>query len=253
MKTKRISLTVAIFLFSVFIVRACDCWMLPFCDFAFSMYVENPKVYEAEPIIHYGDFVDFKIVEHIYGLDTLSYDTISIKDGHQEACGLTSLAFNIGEKWVISFDTLSHDAEANFPVHTFHLCIVQYLKLENDSLYSKSWSGLSDNNLITSNLSVIDYATFKEDLEELCSMSPDEMSNQFSIFPNPTSQNLQIQNNFSEKVNYQFFDASGRLMQEGDFFQQNNYEIEMNDFPQGIYFLKVQSGNYCYSEKIVKI
>ena len=263
MKFKYVFLSFIFVLSSFNIANTCGCvFISPFCNLSVS-----DQVYEVEIIneYHSGSSMDIKLLEHLYGADTVSYDTLTIAVA-PHSCFVDNGIFEVGDILLIKFLELHSYSitNSNYPTVWFSECQIGYLFVEGDTLIS--YDLLTDNPLFPAagggiiwEIDTMDYQTFLDDIEGVCNISTPieeieiESKNNFSIFPNPTSQNFQIENGFSEKVNYQLFDASGRLVQEDDFFQQNNYEIDLSNFSKGIYFLKIQSGDYIGNEKIVKM
>ena len=248
--------------------------VLPFCN---TILLYDYKVYEVEVLNKYNSYnpngfpttdwlvMDVKVNFHIYGLDTLSSDTITIRNGADAMCQVNIEHFEIGDTLVIAFESLYSFNDVVYPTSHFYQGFMEYLFVEGDSIFCRlapeivSFVQIWGGGGIGEGVFSMDYQTFLDDIEQICfDLTPleeleNEVENIFSIFPNPTTNNFQIENAFSEKVNYQLFDASGQLVQEGSFFQQNNYEVEMIALPQGVYFMKIQSGEYSSSEKIVKM
>ncbi len=81
--------------------------------------------------------------------------------------------------------------------------------------------------------------------------------NNFSVYPNPTSDNVTVSfnSNSIENVNLSLYDVQGRLITSskvdsviGDF----NYNFDMASIPTGFYLLKISQGNQNYTSKIIK-
>lgn len=76
----------------------------------------------------------------------------------------------------------------------------------------------------------------------------------FTVFPNPVKDHLNIQ--FSKNIDVykiEIFNESGQvLFAENGNVINNNLQIEINDFPPGIYFVKIQSKDQILIEKILK-
>ena len=269
MKIQTIILLLLIFQLTPNRTIACSGFgMTPFCNIV----TDTLNLYEVVVVNRYNNnsLMDLKIINHINGLDTLSFDTISVA-GEAPDCYIGASFFEDGDTLIVSFDALNdYNTETNFPYISFSFFRVEYLVVEGDSIIWSVPSYLENTALqngfggIEYGVFSMEYQTFLNQINEDWDCNPfapitpleeieGELRNTFSISPNPTSNNFYIENDFLEKVNYQIFDASGRLMQEGSFFQQNNYEIDLSNFPQGIYFLKIQSGEYFGSEKVVKI
>jgi opacity protein-like surface antigen len=76
-----------------------------------------------------------------------------------------------------------------------------------------------------------------------------------SVFPNPTTDNLtlQITDYNNEKLTYQLFDLSGKLLSNGQIITQQT-KINTTNLPSTTYFIKVinQENNQFQSFKIIK-
>ncbi len=71
-------------------------------------------------------------------------------------------------------------------------------------------------------------------------------ANYISVHPNPASQNLNIQSNLSGNIYYTINDATGRVLKNGVF--NNNQQIDVSNFALGIYYIKLckDDGNTSY-------
>lgn len=78
----------------------------------------------------------------------------------------------------------------------------------------------------------------------------------FSLFPNPASNqiNIEFPENFSgSSINFQIFDALGRIIREAESFY-NNDKIEVGTLKSGIYYLKIfDESKLIGIEKFMKI
>jgi len=75
--------------------------------------------------------------------------------------------------------------------------------------------------------------------------------NHFNVFPNPTTNFIEIQN--AERVkNYFLCDVSGRHISSNSLHADNNLQIDLRDLPKGLYFLVLETETGYNSLKIVK-
>lgn len=74
--------------------------------------------------------------------------------------------------------------------------------------------------------------------------------NQLSIFPNPTNGIIKIKNK-TLNVNYKIYDIRGILIKEG-IFDNELQTIDISNYSNGIYALKIENGNSFISQKILK-
>ena len=80
----------------------------------------------------------------------------------------------------------------------------------------------------------------------------DKAENQFSIYPNPASEKLFIrfENNITGLYKYEFSDINGKTLMT---FSSNSAlnEIPLQNFENGIYFLKIVSNSNYFTRKII--
>jgi hypothetical protein len=79
-----------------------------------------------------------------------------------------------------------------------------------------------------------------------------------SLFPNPVKDNLQVKFNFNSgsTVKFEVFDEKGKSvysMSKDEIKRHSILDINCSSFANGIYFLKIKSGNVLSVKKFVKI
>ena len=74
-------------------------------------------------------------------------------------------------------------------------------------------------------------------------------SNEVSIFPNPANDNFAVRSNENSSTSIYMYDLTGKLILEKTF----NYETQISTVnqPQGVYLLKIISGESTYYKKVV--
>jgi hypothetical protein len=74
-----------------------------------------------------------------------------------------------------------------------------------------------------------------------------------AVYPNPTSDVLNVVNVAGGSVRYDLVSATGQVVSSGTFVDQNN-QLELTDLATGIYILMVRDelGNFLTSQRIVK-
>ena len=77
-------------------------------------------------------------------------------------------------------------------------------------------------------------------------------SNQYTVFPNPTTDELFISTpNSTGRAEAVLYDLSGRLVQR-TVLQQGVSILNLTDYPTGCYILRITNGNFVQTEKIIK-
>lgn len=77
-------------------------------------------------------------------------------------------------------------------------------------------------------------------------------SNQYTIFPNPATDELFISTpNSTGKAEAVLYDLSGRILQR-KVLQQGVSILNVTDYPNGCYILRITNGNFVQTEKIIK-
>ncbi len=81
-------------------------------------------------------------------------------------------------------------------------------------------------------------------------IDPEAEASPFLIYPNPTSDQLQIINEQVSDASIEVRDYMGRLLKALPFhFQQN---INLVDYPSGVYWIQINTDNTTFSEKVIK-
>ncbi len=87
--------------------------------------------------------------------------------------------------------------------------------------------------------------------------SPLQQEKQLSLFPNPSNNIINIQGDWENENNrINLFDISGKLIfqKEINSYGNNiNEELNISDFPNGIYFIEIKSDTQTFKEKIIKM
>ena len=88
-------------------------------------------------------------------------------------------------------------------------------------------------------------------------ITPNTLANDYSIFPNPASDNLNIKFNLvqQETVSYKLTDPSGRIVKENSLgvlsAGERNESLDVTDLSSGVYYVVVTIGSNQSTEKIV--
>ncbi|ANQ49648.1 T9SS type A sorting domain-containing protein [Flammeovirga sp. MY04] len=80
--------------------------------------------------------------------------------------------------------------------------------------------------------------------------SEDLWENQWSIYPNPTSSTLNVQQLFGNEVDCTIYDIHGRTLFEGVIGHQTS--ITLDHFPKGVYIIGVSNNNKRFTKTFIK-
>ncbi|MGQ8335033.1 serine hydrolase [Sunxiuqinia sp. A32] len=77
--------------------------------------------------------------------------------------------------------------------------------------------------------------------------SPSIESNKFRVFPNPATDYIRIETSNQKSFQLEIYSSNGNLV----LHVKNNRNIDINDLPAGIYFIKMQTGNNSEYQKLI--
>lgn len=136
--------------------------------------------------------------------------------------------------------------------------VIRLKKDEGNGFISYNWFKLNPyQELLTASInpvnSIINYSV-KQPTN--LATTQNQINNQFSIFPNPTSGNFTIKNlDFSENSTFvNIYDVLGNQIIKNDKIENDFKNINLSDLALGLYFIKIIDVNntLLYSEKIIK-
>ena len=79
------------------------------------------------------------------------------------------------------------------------------------------------------------------------------LDDQFSIYPNPVAADLNVSfNQPNEKSLIKIYNLSGVLLHEEKLNNKKSIQIDFENYPQGIYFVKIQNNDETITKKIIK-
>jgi subtilisin-like proprotein convertase family protein len=80
-----------------------------------------------------------------------------------------------------------------------------------------------------------------------------DLDEPFSIYPNPVLENLNISFKSDKGMKHvTIHNLSGVLLTEKNFENKESIQLDLENYPKGIYFVKVQSENETFTKKIIK-
>ena len=77
-----------------------------------------------------------------------------------------------------------------------------------------------------------------------------DFKNNFSIYPNPTTEILNIVSNTSEKFSINIFNTLGEKITSANNIQ--HLQLNINNYPSGLYFIQINSDNKFFTQKFIK-
>lgn len=128
---------------------------------------------------------------------------------------------------------------------------------DNGATYTSTDSDTNPPDLISSLENTLPFsdqiiATFTFSLSQILNIDNAELQNAISLYPNPTTGNIFI-NNLGNKIltKAEIFDITGKKIMRFDNFD-NLKSINLNSFQNGLYFLKIYSESGSIVKKIIK-
>lgn len=77
-----------------------------------------------------------------------------------------------------------------------------------------------------------------------------ELDASLSLSPNPTSNSIQLNSTFEfSKINV--FNINGTLLKTANYKQENSVNVDLSEFPKGVYFLEISSLNGLQTKRLV--
>lgn len=231
---------------------ACTCAV----DWSFCETVNNSyHIAEAEVLALYGDpngdyeYMDIKIIETLQ--NGITEDSLTVLANYIFCHDLLISQFTVGDKLIVNFSQTYTDS-LNIPDRSFidfFSCHTNFLKLDQNDVNGNISPTLTSQNYddFKNNLTACnDLIASNEELEGL--------ENEISIFPNPFSENVNI--DFGElatsKISLEIFSAQGQKITTENNLSQSNFQYSTTNFSAGIYFVKIIFRDNFIVKKIVK-
>ena len=234
---------------------ACRCGASGFCENLSS----TSTVVEAKAINIYDEsdlyfrFIDIEITDFLYGLDTLSYDTLTLAIGYTSCDPHSFFKSDTGDSFVFIIQNLKNMEEALHPTFRFNICHSRYLFIEGDSIM-----GLFENLDHLQKEDTVVYASFKDNIENACELSLttfhlEPLTNVLSVFPNPTQDELRIKMSHRQDVEYIIYSNIGKRMKAEKKVQRSDFRIDIRGFLPGVYYLRFQIEEQILYKKVIKL
>ncbi len=192
-------------------------------------------------------FMDVEVEEEILGTSQQQLYTI---ENYGTSCDVSFSQFEIGNSIVIVVDHYDLEEEGvNHPSISLGGCSSNYLTKDEFRVYGNIQEGITS----------LDYEEFKESIGECTDLSlidreTDLVVNTTSIYPNPTSSTIQIKSYFLQQFEIEgvLINSSGIEIQTYPDILKSNREIDLTDYPAGMYFLQLRYNDRVVTKKIMK-
>lgn len=96
------------------------------------------------------------------------------------------------------------------------------------------------------------YSIIVTGFDALLLSNPEFERSSVSFYPNPVNDFLYVNSSKHNVLKYELYDLQGRLIQNVNLTNQNNFEINMSSLNQGIYILNLVSEYGTITEKVIK-
>ena len=115
-----------------------------------------------------------------------------------------------------------------------------------DSLFVKTIAIKGDTLIIGTGKSGV----WQRPLSDFAGIKENTLSNQISIYPNPTSNNLTIETNINKETKLEIVNLLGQTIYIS--YINNKARIDVSAFPKGVYFIKLNTEKETVVKKFVK-
>ena len=79
-----------------------------------------------------------------------------------------------------------------------------------------------------------------------------KIDNQFNVYPNPVNNGVfTIESNLKDDAKFDIFDASGKLIKQGDKLQKGENKINISGVTSGVYLLKINAEGQTLTKKLI--
>jgi len=192
-------------------------------------------------------YMDVLIIENILG--ELTVDTVSVLN-NGTSCDLSHDGFEVGDELILNIDENRIDALSGHPYVSPGGCASGFLRLKEDGIVEGG---------IRADLTSQSLDRFKSEIgvcSELTALDRwiEQLDERLHVFPNPSSENVFVLISFpiEESGTYELYDALGKLLQQEAVNLGDRFKVNIEDYPKGVYFLKLKIRNQMVIRKIVR-
>ncbi len=232
-------LTITLFLFLVSTASSYACTCGGKASFCLSaergqaiLEVEVTKKYKEED--GFKHFVDFKVRETLYSIDSLQYENLTLVEGYSLCDAFLFDDLDIGDRLVMTYYNTREENEANFTAVGFSICSIDYLLIKGNEV-----EGIIQETE-TYEPQRMSYNRFKNNLDDLCNI--DFLSKaSISVLSDFSNNEFIFINNYSTALSFEIFSVSGQLAYKGQLAIGEEKLIDFIDFPSSIYFVRFRN------------
>ncbi len=243
---KKMIYTILFSFFAPAFLPACSCgYFSSFCE---GVGLDS-KVVVAQILNKYGNgdlfmqYMDVEVEEVLLGEVTSEVLTIV---NYGTSCDLFHDGFEIGDRLILNgVDETRIDDFSGNPSLSPGGCGTSLLTLKNNTVTG----------FIKMDLNAQPFDDFKNEIGNCGNfINGEQVLENLYIFPNPTTQSINLYSDIliDEGLSFQLYTAAGQLVQEGNSSLPFPNGINVEAYPVGVYFLKIQIGDAVRTERIIK-
>ena len=188
------------------------------------------------------DWRSIKVIEKI----TYPYfilDNVDVQGG-SAVCGENMDLFEVGDSVIFALTWTNYST----PIDTLFLggvCVHKYLRYQNGKVVGQ----------IHEDIQAMEYEKFKTNPYDCMSSTATEESMELKIelFPNPVNDFLTINSNDLQLSEIEVISTDGNMLLSKQVNQVNFSNLDLSNFPPGIYFIKIRTRENEIVKKISKI
>lgn len=230
-----------------FIGQACSCaWVSNFCETSnLQSVISTVKVIDKFDDGMRHHFLKVEIIEDLRGITTK--DTMTILASSGTSCDVSPEGFNINDILIVLVrnnpDVTDTGYSYDFPIEGG--CSRSYIFLIDGMVKQHPADDTG-----------VPYEDFKSEIEECVKASvldePEVLNRLTYIFPNPALNKLKIRIYPAGNFSYTIYSTAGQKMREAEVigFQE---DLDISNFENGVYYLKIRVNRTAIFKKIVKI
>lgn len=249
MKKAITSILLLAFILQYDIAKACTCAYIPtFCEtitYNSDVIIPYFSVIRGTVVSQESDRMKVRVVDHIGGTAPASQE-IFIRSGNGADCGEFTGGFEVGKDFIFAMNT---GWGLNADQYSLTICGISWLRINNEVVEGKIAPGI--NTLNYSKLGTID---------DCGKLSLTKKIGLFTIYPTLTSVGPSIifDRDASDPIfiQWEIFSNIGKLIAENKsqlFEPGDQFTVDMEHYPAGVYLLRLQRGEERKVIKVVKL